>query len=143
MTTPEDDDVLSKVSLFKPNWEFDNLTKRGDYFSAFALAVAYFEYLSYKKLRNRPGLQLTTEELRFLSTRRTVELLKDLDLITESTRKDMHKVIDMRTDLIHPKGNRLLRFSLTIEQRALIDTAKQCIETLMAIKDAPASEIPD
>jgi len=141
VTTPEDDDILSKISIFKPNLEFDNLTKRGDYFAAFTLAVSYFEYLGYKKLRNRPGLDMSKEELRSLSARRTVELLRDLDLITEDTRKDMHKVINMRTDLVHPKGNRFLRFSLTVEQRALIDIAKQCIETLMAIQEAPVRRL--
>jgi len=138
-------ELPSSAFVLNPYKEIDDAASNGNWTSAFATAVTFFEYYGRRIIRKR-GESLQMRQLDDDISRMTVAsiifTLRVLNIIDETTYKDMKEVNTQRNNLIHldkqgdPSETTKLvkRYSLQ-ESRAkpLLQKAKECIQKLVAI----------
>ena len=126
------EDLPAVVVIINPYQEIDNATSRDDYFNAFVVAVSFFEYYGYRKLRDFFKNQISDDKLERLSASEIMIFLFGLKIIDQPTYARMKDVIDMRNDLVHPKGDIAKKYRLDKnEAKSLLGKAKQVIEALL------------
>lgn len=124
-----------KVIVINPDKEIDDAVKNGDWFSAFATAVSYFEHYGAETIRKRsasleiPNYKDTIPNMSVHSIAFTLRLLSAID---KDTYEKIKTVIAERNKLIHPeRGGVGYRYSIEAQSAAkLLEDAKACIHKL-------------
>lgn len=123
-------DIPLAEILVNPDREIAAARDRGDYFTAFALSVAYFEY--YGSIALKKCLKNPVSEDRFsrLSTTEMASVLYGFGMLDKSTFQTILEVNVTRNDLVHP-DDLALKYKLdTKATDALLDKAMAAIKTL-------------
>lgn len=124
-------DLPAKFLVINPIAEITKSMQNKDYFGAFTNAVAFFEYLGYKKLVKSLKGKINEEKLSRFSVSKIVILLFCLDIIKQPTYAKMFEVIKVRNDLIHPKEDVGLRYTIDDDKaERLVEKAKEVISLL-------------
>lgn len=126
-------DMGSKFIVNNPIVVINKALERRDHFSAFVLACAFLEYLSYVTLRKK-GVDIVTVSKRRGDDPSLYELTCRLEkegIIHLDTRKNIDEIRRVRNKIVHPKGDISKLYLPTEKERIHIETAKECISLLL------------
>jgi len=138
-----------KVPPLNPNKVIDDAKDIEDWFAAFANAVSYFEHYGYWAIIlycYREKVQLTEKarnSLKRLSAANICLLLRILKLTDNEAYSSMRKIIEERSNLVHPsrKGIRYRDKKKRDNAVMLLNQAKECIEKIKStIKSTKAKK---
>jgi len=127
------------VLQINPVREIEDAYKRNDFFTAFALAVTYFEYEANLTFGTLIENRLPLGVLKEWGVKSKIEWLSRLDLIDPKTRNRIIRIIEVRNKLVHPIGIRenertrdvFLRYRLHEEEKSLLLVFADCYRKLM------------
>jgi hypothetical protein len=119
-----------------PIKDIEDAYKNKDFFRAFILATAYFEYETNLILGTFFEDRISPQVLGYWSFKSKIKLLFGLDLIDRSTHDKISQITKIRNKLVHPvdiwedKGRRMrdifLRYRLREEEKTLLLSFDDC-----------------
>jgi hypothetical protein len=124
-------DVLATITIKiqDPCKEIDEARNREDFFSAFALAVSFFEYYGLKILGSRFSGIVSHDKFERLSANDMTTLLFCTGTISSEIYVKMIEVIKERNKLVHPKIIEDNKLNRVIADK-LLEKAKESIRVL-------------
>ena len=117
-----------------PTKDVEDEYKSNNYFTAFALASAYFEYEMNLILGTRFENRISLEKIERWSLQTKIRLLFGLNMVDHSTYEKISETIKIRNRLLHPvniweKGcmrDIFLPYRLTDEEKSFLLSFKEC-----------------
>jgi hypothetical protein len=124
-----DDTSTITIRVIDPYKRIDEARSRGDYFSAFALAVNFFEYYALGILEMHFSQKIAGERFERLGAKDKTLLLFCSGIIDQPIHTKMMEVIKERNRLIHPQIKDRYEVNPAKADK-LLDKAKECIKFL-------------
>jgi len=127
------------MRLIDPIKDIKEAFESNNYFTAFALAVSYFEFEANLILGALFENRIKLEKIGKWGLQTKIRLLFGLDMIDRATHNKIGEMIKIRNKLVHPidiwEKERLrdifLRYRLTEEEKATLLSFKECYAKLM------------
>jgi hypothetical protein len=130
-----------------PTKDIEDACKSNNYFTAFTLASAYFEYETNLILGTRFENRISLKQIEKWHLQTKIRLLFGLNMVDSATHDKMNEIIKIRNKLVHPvniweKGRMrdiFLRYRLTEEKSSLF-SFNECYAKMVEVHSRTLAE---